>query len=183
VGALKQFGLLEGREDNIRVTSLALSILEPLTEKERTDSLRQAAFQPDLFSELLREFGESAPSEAVIRSIAIRKFGFTNAGADNVSKSYLETIRYLKNATGSEDNDEIEPEESEPPLDGIGGASVETKAVPQASIVQTATAANVLQFPISKDTTVRVEFFGEINRDAISRLIKHLELAADIYED
>ena len=74
VGALKQFGLLEGREDNIRVTSLALSILEPLTEKERTDSLRQAAFQPDLFSELLREFGESAPSEAVIRSIAIRKY-------------------------------------------------------------------------------------------------------------
>jgi hypothetical protein len=179
VGALKQYGLLEGRDESIRVTQLALSILEPLNENEKIQSLMDAATKPDLFADLDREFGDSIPSEAVIRSIAIRKHGFTNSGADNVVKSYLETMRFIKNTEstvlGSDEPESESAMDSE--ISRPMSYSQEARGGKQEPV-----SSNTLQFPISKDTTARVEFFGEISSDAIRRLIKHLELAIDIYE-
>lgn len=185
VGALKQYGLLEGRDDKIRVTPLALSLLEPIDDQERFENLKVAAEKPELFAELRREFGNSIPAESVIRSIAIRKYNFTNSGADNVGKSYLETMRFLKDEGGSPaESIEKDDTDSDCLNDGLLQRSTPETSAEMEPLrrLLSPSASNVLQFPLSKGSSARVEFFGEMSADAVRRLIKHLELAIDIYE-
>ncbi|MCV0429908.1 MAG: hypothetical protein K5905_31120, partial [Roseibium sp.] len=95
LAALKHYGLIEGRSDSLRITSLGERILNPMDEDERCKALFEAGYNPTFFQELRSEFGEVIPADNVIRALAMRKHGFSKFGADGVAKSYGETIRFL----------------------------------------------------------------------------------------
>ena len=95
LAALNQYGLLEGRGDETRVSDRALRILahEPGIA-DRLEALRDASVSPELFNDLQKKFHGGNASDAAVRSyLLINKF--LPAAADTVIRSYRETIDLL----------------------------------------------------------------------------------------
>lgn len=61
LGSLRQYGLIEGIGDKTRISDLALAIIEPESEDERSGAIARAARNPDVFSSVLNRFAERVP--------------------------------------------------------------------------------------------------------------------------
>ncbi|MNQ76470.1 hypothetical protein D3C85_913130 [compost metagenome] len=96
LSALKRFGLMEGRDPHIKLTELALQILEPSDARERADGIAQAATKPEMFAEVLESFGGRIPADSAIRAKLVRDRGFTSAGADAFIRSFKETFSFAE---------------------------------------------------------------------------------------
>ncbi|MEH6741907.1 hypothetical protein [Hyphomonas sp.] len=186
IGSLKQFGLLEGRDDAIRVTKAALALLEPLNEAEFSEAVRDASVRPDLFAELHREFGDQRPSEGVIRSIAIRKYGFTDTGSERLARSYMETMEFVQQyKKAPEPVDETRrssetkvPTESQPIMKEVSPGLSISEPVTLSHAKPTGMA---LVFQLSPTSSAQVYFKGPVTPAVIERLIKHLELSKEAF--
>jgi hypothetical protein len=183
LAALRQYGLLDGRDEDIHVSDDAMGLLEPLNKAEYREKYAGAALKPPLFKELFQTFGKTPPADGVIKSLVIRKYGFTSTGAQKLTRSYLETMASLPT------NDVTQPDDT---TDSAGDGTQhgddlryqeEVRKINAANAAQTTMNENVLQFPLTKGSSARVEFFGEISRETIMRLIRHLELSAEIYDE
>lgn len=194
LAGLRQFGMVDGRGDSLRVTDLAERIFNPLSEDEKRDALLEAARMPEFFSVLNQEFNGKIPSENVIKSIAIRKHGFSPSGAEGVTKSYLETIRYL-DSLGLGGSAELSSDsyEDESKVDTLGRQSASqvartappnsAPASPPQSSSALPVAVDTIEVPLTKSVRARVIFDAKINATHIERLIKILETLKDSYED
>lgn len=92
VSALIKYGLLEETKDkNFRVSPLAMAIMHPASDEERTDALRQAADGPALFQRLNSQFDGRRPSDTNLRSWLLRN-GFASSAVDSVIAAYSETM-------------------------------------------------------------------------------------------
>lgn len=95
IAALSQFGLLEGRGDDTRISDTALHILfGEAGTSTRLDAVRDAALAPDLFSDLHRRFPDGKASDAAIRSYLLTQ-KFIPSAADTAIRSYRDTIDLL----------------------------------------------------------------------------------------
>jgi len=90
IASLKQYGLLEGRGDNVRLTKDAqtLAIDDPGSEDYK-EALSRAACNPGVFSDILRQF----PGPASERNIAVflDKQGYKPMAAALVAKHYKDS--------------------------------------------------------------------------------------------
>jgi len=102
LASLKQYGLTaDAGKGLLRLTPLALDILEPESDASRRAALATAAFKPELFAALQERFPERLPSEPNLRAHLLRQH-FTSAAIKSVIPAYLETCEYLASAQGSE---------------------------------------------------------------------------------
>lgn len=187
VGALKQYGLLEGRDDAIHVTDLALRLIEPMSDSEYAESALESACSPDLFNDFYREFELRLPSESVLRSLAIRKYDFTDTGAQKLAKNYVSTMQYVKDLKSSLLSDlSLEPEDSSP------ASAIESDTVEElrpdsgaqrsdGEIKLSQNGATELKFQLSKDSSAVVLMTGDVNEKNIDLLIRYLELTKSAY--
>jgi hypothetical protein len=176
LSSVKQYGLIEGRDQSLRVTSLALKILHPANEAERATALREAAFLPAFYREIGNQFAGRIPSDQVLKSHLVRNHGFTQGGADFFNKILRDNRAYL---------------DSPPPIsvgaidttgqvaEGITAVGERTRNADSEEGVEGA--AEVLRFRISPECTVRIAFYGHVSQSAIDKTIKHLELVKDNY--
>lgn len=97
LSALMHFGLAEkAAKGEIRISNLALRILHPHSQDERSAALREAAFQPDLFKELRDRYpGDVLPSLSTLTSYLTRS-NFAQGAIGPASKAYLDTCSYLE---------------------------------------------------------------------------------------
>jgi hypothetical protein len=110
LGALRQYGLLDDVQDDLKVSDLAIKILHG-EEQDRVASLRVAAKMPRIFSELLQEYGEDIPSDESIKARLITKMGFNGPeAAVRCVQAFRDTIAFAKlqnsgdiNATSEEE--------------------------------------------------------------------------------
>lgn len=187
LSSLKQFALVEGRDESISITGLGLTLLEPMNDSEYHAAYRSAALSPVLFLELYQLFDESSPSEPVLRSMAVRKYEFTSTGAEKLFRSFSETISHIKKPMSIDDGRGTNVSSDETQLPG-NGASVENgiddrNADTLVSLDSTMSDQSVtkLQFPLSTDCTAVVHFQGPVTQRVINKLIGHLQLSLDIY--
>lgn len=95
LASLKQYGLTaDAGTGMLRLTELALDIIEPTSEDTQRSSLQVAAYSPDLFAALRERFPEKPPSESNLRAHLVRQ-GFTPAAVKSIIPSYLETHEYI----------------------------------------------------------------------------------------
>lgn len=102
LASLKQFGLTaDAGTGMLRLTDLALDILEPTSDEAERAALLVAASSPDLFSSLRERFPDKPPSESNLRAHLIRQ-GFTAAAVKSIIPAYLGTHEFVSNleATG-----------------------------------------------------------------------------------
>jgi hypothetical protein len=180
--ALKKFGLIEGRGEKLKVTALALKILEPMSTEERQEAVKEAAMKPELYSEVLTRFGGKTPSDEVMRSFLIRNYEFAPTGADNFIKAFKETTDSIERTALT-----TEAPLNAPPAEELNKAHA-TLASPEISspvnpTPETLPSGERLTFRISQSARVHVIFEGEITSSAIEKLIKFLELSKDSYAD
>ncbi|WP_306231410.1 hypothetical protein [Agrococcus beijingensis] len=98
LAALTRFGLLddEGSKDErkVRVTDLAVKILEHPDPEEREAATRSAALLPSVHRDMWNKYGPALPSEDNLRWFLTRERGFSQNGATDFIREYRATIDF-----------------------------------------------------------------------------------------
>ncbi|HUZ41181.1 MAG TPA: hypothetical protein VMU68_07300 [Acidimicrobiales bacterium] len=117
LAALKKFGLLEdegqGPDRFVWITDLAVNILANPDEREKLASIKTAALNPDIHSELWAKYGDDLPLDDTLEWELTRDRGFTETGAKEFIPEYRATIVFAQ--LGKSDTMEIQdvPEDEE----------------------------------------------------------------------
>lgn len=126
---LAHFGLVErAGKGGVSVTQLAARILHPHNPQEKKEALLEAAYNPELFSEIQENWPDGFVSENSLKTYLMRK-GFATVAVQPALKAYQETYGFLQqeHATESHGHDDRpvrespnvsgskEPGSSEPP--------------------------------------------------------------------
>jgi hypothetical protein len=100
LSALKKFGLVddEGTKDErrVRVTDLAVQILNHPSSDARETAIKDAALIPPIHREMWEEYGTHLPSDANLMWRLTRNRGFTETGAKEFIREWRETMEYAQ---------------------------------------------------------------------------------------
>lgn len=92
--ALRAYGLLDGRGDNLIVTPDAIALIEaPADSPDRAMALGRAFAGPPMFTRIHEQYPEP-PSEQTLRWWLIQQ-GFTADGADKAAEIFLESRKLV----------------------------------------------------------------------------------------
>lgn len=95
ISSLKKYGLLEGVNSDLKISSDALTILvDPKESPERAKAIIHAAFKPALFNELQQQYGRTLPSDENLRAYLLKR-GFNQQAVDTPIRAYRETIELV----------------------------------------------------------------------------------------
>lgn len=106
LASLKKYGLLEGRAEDLKVSQNGIIIISDELaddQTERVAALQTVLVTDPLFKELYDRFG-ARTTEINITSY-LKKKGFKPIAAGIAAKSYIESIEYVKQETGSYKSD------------------------------------------------------------------------------
>lgn len=179
LGTLRRYGLLipEGK-GHLKVSDRAVSILElPEGATERNEAIRAAAFEPELFSEMDKDFPEKLPNDSSLKHYLIKK-GFMPKAAEEIIHVYRANLELVEEQ-GGEYNQAMPPQTtplgtpshlSRPEIAQILTGS---KGVPKGD--------KELIFNISRETEAQVSFRGPVTQEAIEKLAALLDLQKDTF--
>ena len=113
LSALLKFGLLEKVESgDLRVSDLAINILFP-EEGGRLSAITEAAFAPDLFSEIRNKWpDEHVPTDESLRAYLIRR-QFSQAAIKEVIQNYRATFELVTRESAEYDSPITPPEDQD----------------------------------------------------------------------
>ena len=172
LGALRQYGLVDGLRGDVCVSDLAMRILQPMDAAERIDALHEAANRPDIFAQIMRQFDSELPrADAPIFAFLVRQVGFSQRGAAEVVEVLRETFADLPDF---EDQDVREEEAAEPAVnfEVVSRPSAHDRVM---SDMQE-DADEVIALPLGAGCRAEVRFYGEVTSKSYDRLLRHLEL-------
>lgn len=100
IGAVRAYGLIDGREDDIRVAPDAITCIEaPEGSRERFEALQRCAVKPPVFKDISTDY-EGLPSEQNLRFALIQK-GYAADAAGKAAQNYLATMRLVDESGGA----------------------------------------------------------------------------------
>lgn len=174
IGALRQYGIIAGAGDAMRVSEDAITYFELDSGEARKEALERMVFTPQMFAQMHAEFGETLPSEQNLKYYLIKQ-GFLPKAAEDVISVYRNNIRLLENE-GLRYN-EVMTVSAEPT------SSSSTALVPTRTAKQPVSTALALElwpqtysFPLSKDTVAELQIRGEITKEKLAMLRDMIEL-------
>ncbi len=176
IASLRQYGLLERAGDAMRVSDDATTILElPIGDPERSAALQRLAFAPPFFAELNEMFGSKLPSDENLRLLLVKR-GFSRNAANNLIRTYRDTLSLVKGEAESYDADadtDVSSQETSRSMQGLRTAPIDLGS--QAGVSEN------LQYRLTDDCKVRVLFEGSVSQEAITKLIAYLNLGIDAF--
>lgn len=179
LGALRQYGLVDGLRGDLCVSDLAMRILQPMDEDEQIDAVHEAANRPDIFSQVLRQFGGELPrSDAPIHAFLVRQVGFSQTGASDVVGVLRETFGDLPEPN---EPDEEDAEDSPVNVEIVSRPPLQERAVDSQPSAQD-NVSEVIVLPLGSDCRAEIRFSGEVTARSYDRLLKHLELLKENLE-
>jgi hypothetical protein len=102
IGALRAYGLIDGKGDELRITDDAVhALMAPAGSTERTGAIAILAARPKLFQEISKNF-QMMPSLDNLKFWLIKR-GFASDAAEKAAKCYLATMRVVSG--GAEEYD------------------------------------------------------------------------------
>lgn len=177
LGALRQFGLVDGLRGDVAVSDLAMRILEPMDECERAEALHEAAMKPEIFDRILGQFGGKLPgSDEPVRSFLIRQEGFLAGGANEVIDTLRETLASLPDLTvENKSASKTEVESANTEVEPSDSALVPSAAPPHPPAI-----GELITLPLGQNCKAELRLIGDVTAASYARLIRHLELLRDI---
>jgi hypothetical protein len=166
LGALRQYGILEGSGDALRVSKDAIAYFELDDGPERTDAMRRMALAPDLFAELSKLHIHSLPSDGNLRHELVNR-GFTSKAADDVIKVYKANVELAK----GEERDYIGGEGNE-----MKDSSPMNPGAPLAPPKPPTPGVQSYAFALSPDARAELVLRGNLTADDLELLRDHVEL-------
>ena len=182
LAAVKKYQLIEEDKDGVRVSPLALELLQhPEGSAEYLAAARRAALAPEIFRDLAKRFLHGS-DDALKRELMFQRT-FSEDGAVTAIRAFRDAVKVAKLT----DSDYIPEHEKvpSPPADLLPGDPMNA-AVPSTMTAPSATPSQVRMFswPLSKDVTAEVRFAGApVEPEHLERLRKYLELAKDAIAD
>jgi hypothetical protein len=187
LSALKQYKLVEGRDQALRIAPLALRILHPANEQEKADALAEAVFAPQLYNEIRVQFSGKLPSDQVLKSYLVRTHSFNPNGADElirilrVNRAHMERSSSMSAAQSVDETYVGRSNTIHLRAADLGETEHENDARSRVESDVDDAHKEILRFRISPTCVVRIIFTGSVSRSAIERTIQFLELAKDQY--
>lgn len=187
LGSVRQYGLIDGVGEKTRVSDLALSILEPISESEKSDALRIASRSPAVFNQILGRFDGRLPAaDAPVRSYLIRELGFSQRGAEDCLSALRTTEAYVAGfpvSDGSVGSQEVHSEleeglDYEVARKGDAESARGARAVYEQGPDQTPRPepGDLMVIPLSRDCRVEMKFVGPLSEKALGKLVRYVEL-------
>lgn len=176
IGALRQYGILEGSGDAQRISDDAVSYYVLEDGHKRQEALWRMIFNPPFFSQIHTEFGDALPSESNLKHYLMKQ-GFLPKAAEDVIKVYRENIRLVENMpkryTG---NDDLGDEQM---------SASSTSLVAQRPLIEPP--MNTFQrvtvhpswsqsFALSKGTRADLTITGDVTKEGLELLKTYIEL-------
>ena len=181
LGALRQYGLVDGLRGDLAVSNLAMRILQPLDEDERSAALHEAALKPEIFERILAQFnGKIPPMDEPIKAYLIRNEDFSASGAQEVVETLRQTLSFLPQKV--EESSNTKPAASNEPetnMASVGTGNPIADAADQ-KLPQPPGAGELITLPLGLNCKAEVRLIGKVTHSAYDRLIRHLELLRDI---
>ena len=173
LGALRQYGILEGSGDAMRISDDAVSYYVLDDGPERQEAIWRMLFSPSFFAKVHADFGDTLPSESSLKHY-LMKNGFLPKAAEDVIKVYRENIRLVENMPkryiGS--GGEIMPSPST--------AMVPTKPLSEALTVPSTSVSTQpswsQSFALSKGTKAELIIRGDVTKEGLALLKTYIEL-------
>ena len=99
LSALRQYGLLEGGNDDTRLSDRALAlILEPEDSATYGQALQACLNAPALFQEIVQEYGSEIPSDAALVSYLVRRQNFNEGAARTLIQVFRESADLVRSS-------------------------------------------------------------------------------------
>ncbi len=175
LSALRQYGLLEGGNDDSKLSERALTLLlEPKGSADYGRALRDAFDGPALFQELMQEYQNEIPSDAAINSYLVRKQNFTEDAAKTLIAAFRESLELVRSG-GAEYTGALSGSDAEINRDnGIEHKRSNTNALS----LKKAPFELSFAWPISENTSLKMTVSGELpSDDDVTLLSQVLDLA------
>lgn len=171
IGALRQYGILEGSGEAMRVSKDAIAYFElDDGQSEKKEAMRRMALAPDLFTELSKLHVHSIPSDGNLRHDLINR-GFTSKGADDVIKVYKANVALAKGEEGDYIGGEGNELKETPPMNAPTATLSPSKpSAPPTVGVQS------YAFALSPDARAELVLRGTLTADDLELLRDHVEL-------
>lgn len=120
LSALVKFGLMDDqgtkKDRRVKLTDLAVTILNHPVEAERQRAIRTAALIPQVHRDMWEDYGLDLPSDENLMWSLTRERGFTESGAREFIKEYRATIAYARmDESAGDEQDDTGPENDTTP--------------------------------------------------------------------
>lgn len=171
IGAVRAYGLIEGKEDELRITSDAIICLEaPEGSVDRAEAITKCALGPSVFREIAETY-PTLPSEQNLRFHLIKKT-FTAEAAGKAAQNYLSTMRLVAESGGNS---------SEPAFDDGYTQNEETLQEverPQARVARSIQAVEGTRTAVFtlEEGDVTLTFPAELSEESYSELGAYLDI-------
>jgi hypothetical protein len=116
IAALRQYGLLEGRGNDVRLSKDAQTlILDDVNSPDYQGALQRIALKPPLFSELSKQFSQAASERNI--SVYLQKQGFKPSAASLAAKNFKEAFALAHSQPEAYIDDQIEASPKDHPME------------------------------------------------------------------
>ena len=174
--ALRQYGLLEDKGGNYRISDLAFNLLHLSEDSpERQAALREAAQKPNIFREILSLYPDGLPSNETLKNFLLSKKGFNPDSVDRFVRVFRGTIELaeLTNGQYTGGEGEREKEGGMPEVPGDQDRTQPRSSSPAVAAVQTYSWA----LSIPRNVRAELRLYGQdLRREDVDTLKKYLEL-------
>ena len=100
LSALKKYGLLAGKGEELTLTHDAVIIFErPDEHPEKQEAIRRLALSPPLFADIYSHFNGQTPGIGDLR-VYLSKMGFSKTALDEITQNYAETFQLVTKIAG-----------------------------------------------------------------------------------
>jgi hypothetical protein len=175
IGALRQYGILEGTGDALRITDDAVTYFELEDGEERNAALLKMLFNPPFFEQIRGAFPDQLPSEANLRHYLI-KHGFLPDAAANVIRVYRENIRLVGDSGKRYTEAQHKGEESMLALSTPSMSQSFVAAAPHHSTAVPLQPVWSQSFALSKGTKAELTIKGDVTQEGLALLKTYIEL-------
>lgn len=166
IGALRQYGILEGSGDALRVTKDAVAYFEMDDGPEKQRAIENMLFAPALFAELRELSKDKLPSDGNLRHQLIGK-GFLPKSADEVIATFRANLALAGNVESA--YDEGEQEKPKMPSDAPNLPTTQAQKPPIPGVQNYA-------FALSPEARAELVLRGSLSADDLELLRDHIDL-------
>ena len=181
IGALRQYGLIEGKKGanpKLARLGLVLCIRQP-GSREYQDAIREAALNPPLFKEMQETKADAA--DGALQGYLILEKNFTEDGASRFVDVYKATM-----TLSGLDEAGLMPRLYQDELDAVGDVEASDLGTekPVERVSSESSGSRSYSWPLSKTVTAELTLIGpDITPRHVDLLVKYLELTKDALQE
>jgi hypothetical protein len=163
LSALRQYGLLDAVQSDVKISQRALAILlDEQHSEDYKEALIAASREPAAFADILDEYPDGLPSDTALISFLVRKREFNDEAARKITAVLRDTVDFVREMVR-----DLAPERSRAHIGGVEQETEDTAlASPPArveapSLSRASGQVNMkYEFSLSRDTTATLLITG-----------------------